>query len=114
MAISSIASVSARTAVSAGTEFARVLSKTPSQVAPRAPRPPSATAQVTQVLERVHQAQKRLDQILSLAASGKTFSPAELLSFQAQVYRSSQDLDLAGKVVEKTTSGLKQVLQTQV
>jgi hypothetical protein len=30
------------------------------------------------------------------------------------VYRASQELDLAGKVVEKATAGVKQILQTQV
>lgn len=64
--------------------------------------------------EQVHAAQQRLDHVLRLAESGKTFSPAELLALQAQVYRASQQLDLAGKVVEKATSGVKQILQTQV
>lgn len=59
-------------------------------------------------------AQKRLDDVLVLAQSGKTFTPAELLALQAQVYRSSQELDLAGKVVEKVSSGIKQILQTQL
>lgn len=70
--------------------------------------------QAVQVLERVGQAQRRLDHILQLAESGRSFSPAELLALQAHVYRASQELDLAGKVVEKATGGLKQVLQTQV
>ncbi|MBZ4410213.1 ATP-dependent helicase HrpB [Myxococcus faecalis] len=70
--------------------------------------------QAAQVVERVGQAQKRLDHILGLAESGRDFSSAELLSLQAQVYRASQELDLAGKVVEKATGGVKQVLQTQV
>jgi hypothetical protein len=70
--------------------------------------------QAVQVLDRVGEAQKRLDHILKLAESGKTFTPAELLAFQAHVYRASQELDLAGKVVEKATGGVKQVLQTQV
>ncbi|MDY7228610.1 ATP-dependent helicase HrpB [Hyalangium rubrum] len=70
--------------------------------------------QATQMLDRVSQAQKRLDHILKLAESGRTFTPAELLAFQAHVYRASQELDLAGKVVEKATSGVKQVLQTQI
>jgi hypothetical protein len=70
--------------------------------------------QVAQVLDRVGQAQKRLDHILKLAESGRTFTPAELLALQAHVYRASQELDLAGKVVEKATGGVKQVLQTQV
>lgn len=66
------------------------------------------------MLDQVQQAQSRMDQILALAESGKSFSPAELLSLQAHVYRASQELDLAGKVVEKATNGVKQVLQTQV
>ncbi|NTX12574.1 ATP-dependent helicase HrpB [Myxococcus sp. CA056] len=70
--------------------------------------------QAAQALERVGQAQKRLDHILALAESGRDFTPGELLSLQAQVYRASQELDLAGKVVEKATGGVKQVLQTQV
>jgi hypothetical protein len=67
-----------------------------------------------QMLERISNAQKQMDHILKLAQSGKTFTPAELLSLQAQVYSASQELDLAGKVVEKATGGVKQVLQTQV
>ncbi|WP_224244281.1 ATP-dependent helicase HrpB [Hyalangium gracile] len=70
--------------------------------------------QAAQMLDRVGQAQKRLDHILALAESGRTFTPAELLAFQAHVYAASQELDLAGKVVEKATGGIKQVLQTQV
>ena len=70
--------------------------------------------QATQLVDRVSQAQKRLDHILKLAESGRSFTPAELLAFQAHVYKASQELDLAGKVVEKATSGVKQVLQTQI
>ncbi len=68
----------------------------------------------TKMIDEVSHAQSRMDQILKLAESGKSFSPAELLSLQAQTYRASQELDLAGKVVEKATGGVKQVLQTQV
>jgi hypothetical protein len=75
---------------------------------------PTPTATAAKVFAQVGQAQLRMEQILSLAESGKSFSPAELLSLQAHVYRASQELDLAGKVVEKATGGLKQVLQTQV
>jgi hypothetical protein len=78
---------------------------------------PAAGAQgvkAAQLVDRVSQAQQRLDHILHLAESGKSFSPVELLAFQAHVYRASQELDLAGKVVEKATGGVKQVLQTQL
>jgi hypothetical protein len=66
------------------------------------------------LLGQVADAQGRLDRVMTLAQSGKTFTPAELLGLQAQVYSASQELDLAGKVVEKATGGVKQVLQTQV
>jgi len=77
-----------------------------------AARPAEATA--ARAVDQVAQAQHRLDRVLALAQSGKTFSPAELLGLQAQVYGASQELDLAGKVVEKATSGVKQILQTQI
>ena len=70
--------------------------------------------QAVRMLDRVSEAQKRLDHVLELAESGRSFSPNELLALQAHVYRASQELDLAGKVVEKATGGVKQVLQTQV
>ena len=72
------------------------------------------SAQAAQLVDRVSEAQRRLDQLLQLAESGKGFSPVELLAFQAHAYRASQELDLAGKVVEKATGGVKQVLQTQL
>jgi flagellar hook-basal body complex protein FliE len=74
----------------------------------------SAEATAAKVLDRVGKAQGRMEEILKLAESGKSFSPAELLSLQAHIYKASQELDMAGKVVEKATGGLKQVLSTQV
>ena len=76
--------------------------------------PVSAKPQAAQLLNEVSSAQHKLDQILKMAESGRTFSPAELLAFQAHAYRASQELDLAGKVVEKATEGAKQTLNTQV
>ena len=76
----------------------------------------TATSQrpAARVIDQVNAAQTRMEKVLELAQSGKTFSPAELLALQTQMYRASQELDLAGKVVEKATGGVKQVLQTQV
>ena len=82
-------------------------------------QPPQANPQVAkpraaELLSEVSSAQAKLDQILKMAESGRTFSPAELLAFQAHAYRASQELDLASKVVEKATDGAKQTLNTQV
>lgn len=65
-------------------------------------------------LARVAAAQARMDRILTLAASGRTFSPAELLSLQASVAEASQTVDLAGKVLDRVSGGVKTLLQTQV
>ena len=65
-------------------------------------------------LARVAAAQARMDRILALAASGRTFSPAELLSLQAGIAEASQTVDLAGKVLDRVSGGVKTVLQTQV
>jgi hypothetical protein len=69
---------------------------------------------VSRWVGRVAEAQARMDRILALAASGRTFSPAELLALQAGVAEASLTVDLAGKVLDRVTSGLRQVLQTQV
>lgn len=83
-------------------------------LAPAAPAPASASPPGVAALDRLQAAQRRMDEVLRLAESGRGFSPAELLALQAQVYRASQQLDLAGKVVEKATGGVKQLLQTPV
>jgi hypothetical protein len=62
----------------------------------------------------VVEAQQRLDGALARARSGRGLSAPELLALQAEVYTASQQLDLAGKLVEKAAGGLKQVLQTQL
>ena len=98
-----------------GTDQARTVDRAAVGQVEAGKRVDSAHAgQAARMLDRVDQAQKRLDHILELAESGRAFSTAELLAFQAHVYRASQELDLAGKVVEKATGGVKQVLQTQV
>ena len=66
------------------------------------------------MMGNMEKGQASLDKLINGAASGKTFSNAELLSLQAGMYKYSQELDLTSKVVEKATSGLKDTLKTQV
>ena len=66
------------------------------------------------VLNQVVDGQNKLDQIIKMATSGKTYGNQELLAIQAAVYKFSQELELTSKVVEKATSGVKQTMQTQV
>ncbi|WP_338873184.1 ATP-dependent helicase HrpB [Myxococcus stipitatus] len=55
-----------------------------------------------------------LDGIIQSASSGARFSNTELLSLQASMYRYAQALDLVSRVVEKGSTGLRDVLKTQV
>jgi hypothetical protein len=66
------------------------------------------------VLNQVVDGQNKLDQIIKMATSGKTYGNQELLAIQASVYKFSQELEMTSKVVEKATSGVKQTMQTQV
>ena len=75
---------------------------------------PLKALEPAKMIDHVAAAQKRMEVVLELAQSGKSFTPAELISLQSQMYRASQELDLAGKVIEKATGGVKQILQTQV
>jgi hypothetical protein len=78
------------------------------------PRGVVSSAPVVHALERLRVAQARMDTVLRLAASGRSFRPAELLALQAGIAHASQVLDLSGRVVERVSSAVKQVLQTQV
>jgi hypothetical protein len=66
------------------------------------------------VLQQVVNGQNKLDEIIKMATSGKTYGNQELLAIQASVYKFSQELEMTSKVVEKATSGVKQTMQTQV
>jgi hypothetical protein len=49
----------------------------------------------------------------ALDARGGDLGPAELIALQAGVYRYSEAVDLAAKVVDHATTGLKTVVQAQ-
>ncbi|WNG56525.1 ATP-dependent helicase HrpB [Archangium gephyra] len=69
---------------------------------------------VSNVVRELEHGQRVLDRIIQAAGRCKQFTNAEMLSLQASVYRYTQELDLVSRVVEKGTSGLKDVLKTQV
>ncbi len=62
----------------------------------------------------IEQAQRRLDAVLEVARSGRTFTAQELLALQAQAYRYAQTLDIASKVVEHGAQAVKQAVNTPV
>jgi hypothetical protein len=69
---------------------------------------------VTHVVHELEAGHLRLEKLIQASATGKQFSNAELLSLQASMYKYTLELDLTSKVVEKATSGIKDVVKTQV
>jgi hypothetical protein len=49
----------------------------------------------------------------ALGAGGKEMSTSDLLALQAGVYRYSEAVDLAAKLVDRASSGVKTVIQGQ-
>jgi hypothetical protein len=67
-----------------------------------------------EILKRADGAQAGIDSAIRKALESPDMKSGELLALQAQIYRSSLELDLAGKMVEKVSGGLKQTLNTNV
>jgi hypothetical protein len=57
--------------------------------------------------------QRRIERAVRRARHGGGLAPEQLLALQAGVYRTTQELELASKLVEKATGAVKQTLQSQ-
>lgn len=57
----------------------------------------------------------QLDNLIkSVMQDGKSFSPAELMAMQAQIYQLTREIELTSKVVEQANQGIKTMLNQQV
>ncbi len=86
---------------------------TPAAVKPAGPLSPGAGT-VKKMVAKVLDDEKAVDRGLGAAMSGQQMSSQDLIVLQAKVIQYSQELEVASRLVEKTTSGLKQILTTQV
>jgi hypothetical protein len=94
-------------ATSPATSSAATPAKTPS-----ASGEPSAFARVLRGLGReINSGESMMRGALGASTSGRDLSPGELLALQAGVYRYSEAVDLAAKLVDRATSGVKTVMQ---
>jgi len=85
---------------------------------PASPSPPtegpSAFARLLGALGReVSQGEGVMQGALDATHSGKDLGPAELIALQAGVYRYGEAVDLASRLIDRATSGVKTVLQGQ-
>ena len=82
-------------------------------VPPATGKPPVASP-VRAALERIVNAESKVDALLAAAARGKTFSPAELLALQAGVFRYSQTVEVVSRVADRLVGAIKQTMGTSV
>ncbi len=76
--------------------------------------PPSSFAQVlASVGGAVRRGELLMRQALAATRAGRDFGVGELIVLQAGIYRYSEGVDLAAKLVDHATSGVKTVLQAQ-
>jgi hypothetical protein len=57
--------------------------------------------------------ERSVDGALERVTRRGAMSTEELIAFQASIYRHSLSVDIASKVVEKATSAVRQILQSQ-
>ena len=58
--------------------------------------------------------EKQISRMMSRCSRGKTLDQGELLQMQGLIYSYGQKIDLASKLVDKATGGVKQIMNTQV
>jgi hypothetical protein len=93
--------------------FARVLGATREAPGASEGGPSFGLAFVRESARRIQECSALVDRAVRAARAGHAFRPEELLALQAGVYRHSQELDLASKLVDKGTSSVRQLLQSQ-
>ena len=80
--------------------------------APEPERSPALEA-IGDAVRSIAQGERFVDGAIARARRGKNLEPGQLLALQAGVYRYTQELELAAKLVDKATGAVKQTLQSQ-
>ena len=78
----------------------------------RAPPSPAIEA-LGDAVRSIARGERFVDGAMRRAARGGDLEPGQLLALQAGVYRYTQELELAAKLVDKATGAVKQTLQSQ-
>jgi hypothetical protein len=73
-----------------------------------------AAQKLDSFVESVGRDEAKIEAMMKRCAKGQTMSPQELLQLQGVMYGYTQKVELASKLVDKTTGGLKQIMNTQV
>jgi hypothetical protein len=81
---------------------------------PPPPRPTPAPSPVRTFFDRAIGAESKIDALVHAAATGKTFSPGELLALQSTVFRYSQTVEVISRTADRVVGAIKQTMGTQV
>lgn len=74
---------------------------------------PAAEAALRASVQSIVRGERLVSGVINAARHGATFSNEQLIAIQAGVYRYTQELELAGKLVDKATGAVRQTLQSQ-
>lgn len=85
---------------------ARSAAPTPSAV-------PMVEAALRASVQSIVRGERLVSGVINAARHGASFSNDQLIAIQAGVYRYTQELELAGKLVDKATGAVRQTLQSQ-
>lgn len=66
------------------------------------------------MVNHIRDGQTRLNQIISDATSGRTYSPQEMIAMQAEIGKITTELDMATKVVQHFVESVKTTLNMQL
>jgi hypothetical protein len=83
----------------------------PSPAVHSQPEQPSAFSRLVRGLGTEVQRGEALVQHAVASASGTDLDPGQLIALQAGIYRYAEAVDLASRLVDQATSGLKTVIQ---
>ena len=64
-------------------------------------------------VQSIVRGERLVNGVIHAARHGAAFSNEQLIAIQAGVYRYTQELELAGKLVDKATGAIRQTLQSQ-
>lgn len=96
-----------------GGSFRDVLRGVPGGESSPAPAGEAPWALVRRAVHGIGRSQHVVDRAVRAARRGHVFDHGELLALQAGVYRHAQQVELASKLVDKSTSAVRNVLSSQ-
>ncbi len=100
-----------------GGRFADAMRASRATAAPPATATPAARSVGETALrasvQSIVRGERLVNGVISAARHGATFSNEQLIAIQAGVYKYTQELELAGKLVDKATGAIRQTLQSQ-